>query len=63
MNTDAVDNSAGVDCSDNEVNIKILLIDQGHLQDLFHLAVHSFIFLFDDTYKPAYFILIGQDLR
>ena len=25
MNTDAVDNSAGVDCSDNEVNIKILL--------------------------------------
>ncbi|MFI5715869.1 NAD-glutamate dehydrogenase [Nocardia sp. NPDC051750] len=25
MNTDAVDNSAGVDCSDHEVNIKILL--------------------------------------
>lgn len=25
LNTDAVDNSAGVDCSDNEVNIKILL--------------------------------------
>ncbi|NOZ43281.1 MAG: NAD-glutamate dehydrogenase [Alphaproteobacteria bacterium] len=25
INTDAVDNSAGVDCSDNEVNIKILL--------------------------------------
>ena len=25
MNTDAIDNSAGVDCSDNEVNIKILL--------------------------------------
>jgi glutamate dehydrogenase len=25
MNTDAVDNSAGVDCSDNEVNIKILM--------------------------------------
>ena len=25
INTDAVDNSAGVDCSDHEVNIKILL--------------------------------------
>ncbi len=25
INTDAIDNSAGVDCSDNEVNIKILL--------------------------------------
>ena len=25
MNTDAVDNSAGVDCSDHEVNIKVLL--------------------------------------
>ncbi len=27
LNTDAVDNSAGVDCSDHEVNIKILLSD------------------------------------
>ncbi|MEX2616367.1 MAG: NAD-glutamate dehydrogenase [Alphaproteobacteria bacterium] len=27
INTDAVDNSAGVDCSDHEVNIKILLDD------------------------------------
>ena len=27
INTDAVDNSAGVNCSDNEVNIKILLND------------------------------------
>jgi glutamate dehydrogenase len=27
LNTDAVDNSAGVDCSDHEVNIKILLRD------------------------------------
>ena len=25
VNTDAIDNSAGVDCSDHEVNIKILL--------------------------------------
>src|SRR5690606_18654601 len=25
MNTDAIDNSGGVDCSDHEVNIKILL--------------------------------------
>ena len=25
LNTDAIDNSAGVDCSDHEVNIKILL--------------------------------------
>jgi glutamate dehydrogenase len=34
VNTDAVDNSAGVDCSDHEVNIKILLraaIDEGVL--------------------------------
>jgi len=27
LNTDAIDNSAGVDCSDHEVNIKILLND------------------------------------
>ncbi len=27
LNTDAIDNSAGVDCSDHEVNIKILLDD------------------------------------
>ncbi|WP_022871873.1 NAD-glutamate dehydrogenase [Nesterenkonia alba] len=35
LNTDAIDNSAGVDCSDHEVNIKILLdqlIDSGMLQ-------------------------------
>ena len=35
VNTDAIDNSAGVDCSDNEVNIKILLsaaIDNGELK-------------------------------
>ena len=25
-NTDAIDNSAGVDCSDHEVNLKILLV-------------------------------------
>jgi glutamate dehydrogenase len=25
INTDAIDNSAGVDCSDHEVNIKILV--------------------------------------
>ena len=25
INTDALDNSAGVDCSDHEVNIKILI--------------------------------------
>ena len=25
INTDAIDNSAGVDCTDHEVNIKILL--------------------------------------
>ena len=34
INTDAIDNSAGVDCSDHEVNIKILLgaaIDDGAL--------------------------------
>ena len=35
INTDAIDNSAGVDCSDNEVNIKILLagaIEAGELE-------------------------------
>ncbi len=35
INTDAIDNSAGVDCSDNEVNIKILLsaaIETGELK-------------------------------
>jgi len=31
INTDAVDNSAGVDCSDHEVNIKILLRDVADL--------------------------------
>ena len=34
INTDAIDNSAGVDCSDHEVNIKILLggvVDAGEL--------------------------------
>jgi glutamate dehydrogenase len=34
INTDAIDNSAGVDCSDHEVNIKILLnslVNQGRL--------------------------------
>jgi glutamate dehydrogenase len=34
VNTDAIDNSAGVDCSDHEVNIKILLdavVDDGDL--------------------------------
>ena len=34
MNTDSIDNSAGVDCSDHEVNIKILIdavVDQGRL--------------------------------
>ncbi len=35
INTDAIDNSAGVDCSDHEVNIKILIdaiVDQGALK-------------------------------
>jgi len=34
VNTDAIDNSAGVDCSDHEVNIKILLraaVEAGHI--------------------------------
>ncbi|MBB4266252.1 NAD-glutamate dehydrogenase [Roseospira visakhapatnamensis] len=34
INTDAVDNSAGVDCSDHEVNIKILLDDIVEAGDL-----------------------------
>ena len=36
INTDAIDNAAGVDCSDHEVNIKILLdtaAAQGHLSE------------------------------
>ncbi len=36
INTDAIDNSAGVDCSDHEVNIKILLngvVEEGDLTD------------------------------
>ena len=36
INTDAIDNSAGVDCSDHEVNIKILvgaIIDAGKLDE------------------------------
>ena len=36
INTDAIDNSAGVDCSDHEVNIKILvnaIIDSGKLAE------------------------------
>ena len=36
MNTDAIDNSAGVDCSDHEVNIKILLnklVTQGDMTE------------------------------
>ncbi len=35
INTDALDNSAGVDCSDHEVNIKILidaLVSTGKVQ-------------------------------
>jgi glutamate dehydrogenase len=34
INTDAIDNAAGVDCSDHEVNIKILLDDAVHDEDL-----------------------------
>lgn len=34
LNTDAIDNSGGVNCSDNEVNIKILLNDVVDLGDL-----------------------------
>lgn len=34
LNTDAIDNSGGVNCSDSEVNIKILLNDAVHAGDL-----------------------------
>jgi glutamate dehydrogenase len=34
INTDAIDNSAGVDCSDHEVNIKILLDARVRAEDL-----------------------------
>lgn len=36
INTDSIDNSAGVDCSDHEVNLKILmglLIQKGHMKE------------------------------
>jgi glutamate dehydrogenase len=33
-NTDFIDNSAGVDCSDHEVNIKILLGDAEHAEEI-----------------------------
>ena len=36
INTDFIDNSAGVDCSDHEVNLKILLdneVKKGHLSN------------------------------
>lgn len=36
INTDFIDNSAGVDCSDHEVNLKILLDNQVHLGKLSH---------------------------
>lgn len=34
INTDFIDNSAGVDCSDHEVNLKILLNNEVHLRNL-----------------------------
>lgn len=34
LNTDFIDNSAGVDCSDHEVNIKVLLNDIVHCGDM-----------------------------
>src|SRR3546814_5014664 len=34
INTDFIDNSAGVDCSDNEVNIKIALRSEEHTSEL-----------------------------
>ena len=44
INTDAVDNAGGVDCSDNEVNIKILTIvtvKLTHYQSLNYVVVDS----------------------
>ncbi len=34
INTDFIDNSAGVDCSDHEVNLKVLLNELVHSQDM-----------------------------
>ena len=46
VNTDAIDNSAGVDCSDNEVNIKILLagaIENGELKEAKRVKLLEFM--------------------
>ncbi|RZI45843.1 NAD-glutamate dehydrogenase domain-containing protein [Candidatus Finniella inopinata] len=40
LNTDAIDNSAGVDCSDREVNLKILFLTSG-ISDYDHILAQT----------------------
>jgi len=44
INTDFIDNSAGVDCSDHEVNIKILLNNEMHKGNLTEKKRNQFLF-------------------
>jgi glutamate dehydrogenase len=62
INTDFIDNSAGVDCSDHEVNIKILLnaeVDKGNLTEedrnklLFEMTDEVAKLVLEDNYNQA----------
>ncbi|MES2218914.1 MAG: NAD-glutamate dehydrogenase [Pseudomonadota bacterium] len=62
INTDFIDNSAGVDCSDHEVNLKILLnqeVDKGNLTEaernklLVSMTQEVAELVLDDNYKQA----------
>ena len=62
INTDFIDNSAGVDCSDHEVNLKILLnqeVDKGNLTEagrnklLASMTQEVGDLVLDDNYKQA----------
>ncbi|MFJ1268199.1 NAD-glutamate dehydrogenase [Legionella lytica] len=62
INTDSIDNSAGVNCSDHEVNIKILLnkeVNQGYLteekrnQELAQMTEEVAQLVLEDNYNQA----------
>ena len=53
LNTDAIDNSAGVDCSDHEVNIKILLNDLVAAGDMTRQAAQQAARRDDRRGRPA----------
>ncbi len=71
INTDAVDNAGGVDCSDNEVNIKILLnglVQHGDLtvkqrnKILYDMTDEVSEIVLDDCYRQTHSLSIA-DLR